>query len=176
VAPSVVPTELTESDLQSVLAQDAPQVVQFPAQIGKCLPITGLGPELSRDRRSILQPPGSGNQQAGQGKRSRRSGADIARRFVEHRLCTTQPDDQHRDILPSKQRCAQFLGQQFRCRASDVEACRTFNLEADRDGAKPTNGPRVSRTPLCTMPSNASPRRLDGPCSMTGPEEGHRSA
>ena len=30
-------------------------LVHFPAQIGKCLPITGLGPELPRDRRSILQ-------------------------------------------------------------------------------------------------------------------------
>jgi hypothetical protein len=52
VARSVVPTELTGSDLQRiVLAQDAPQIVQFAAQIGERLPITRLGPELPRDRR-----------------------------------------------------------------------------------------------------------------------------
>jgi hypothetical protein len=63
VARSVVPTELTGSDLQRiVLAQDAPQVVQFAAQIGECLPITRLGPELSRDCRPILRPACAGNQ------------------------------------------------------------------------------------------------------------------
>src|SRR5512133_1964043 len=101
VAPSVVPTELTWSDLQRiVLAQDPPQVVQFAAQIGERLPITRLGPELPRDRRPILRPAGAGNQQAEQGKCSRRSGADTACRSVEHSLRTEQPDDQHPDVLP----------------------------------------------------------------------------
>ena len=96
VAPSVVPTELTWSDLQGiVLAENPPQVVQLPAQIGERLPVTRLGPELSRDDCPILRPACASNQHAEQGKRSRRSGADTARRSVEHRLSTEQPDDQH---------------------------------------------------------------------------------
>ena len=85
--------------------------MQLAAQIGKRLPITRLRPELPRDRRPILRPTRAGNQQAEQGKCSRRSGTDTARRSVEHSLCTEQPDGQHRVILPGKQRYAQFVGQ-----------------------------------------------------------------
>jgi hypothetical protein len=94
VAPSVVPTKLTWSDLQRiVLAQDAPEVVQFAAQIGKRLRIARLGPKQPRDSHPVLRPPAAGNQQAEQGKRSRRSGADTAHRSVEHSLCPEQPGD-----------------------------------------------------------------------------------
>jgi hypothetical protein len=88
--------------------------VQLAAQLGERLPITGLGPELSRDCRPIMRPACAGNQPL-----ARRVFATIRCGIrpggpVEHSLCTEQPDDQHRASFPAINATRSSHGQQLR--------------------------------------------------------------
>ena len=145
-----------------------------PAQIGKCLPITGLGPELHRDRCSILRPPGPGNQQAGRGKRSRRSGADMA---VALSSTDCAPSNRMINIETSFRQATLRAAPGPREAGLETSGANDVRLSRKpiRDGATRRMG-LESPEPRFVQCRATPHRRLDGPCAMTGAEEGHRTA
>jgi hypothetical protein len=76
-------------------------------------------------------------------------------------------------VLPRATLRAGSRARSFRgCPRDDWSCVTTSNLEVD-PGRRSMNGPRVCRSPLCTMPSNASPPASGRAFFNADPVKGH---